>query len=514
MLGKRQLTLGEYVQVLLRRKIYLLIFLFLGPFVGFGLTLVLPAKFTSSTLVLVEQPRVPESIIRPVVSDELNQRLASMQEQILSRTRLQPLIASFNLYRNEKEKLPMEELVGEMRKNILVTPIKPVSGAAPSALLPGFTISFTHDDPKSAQLVCSEITSMFIEENLKRRQQRSQGTTDFLIKQLEDSKRSLDEQDAKLAEFKRRYIGQLPGQEGANMQFLMSLNGQLEAVTSLLNRTQQDKTFTESLLAQQLAAWKASQDTGSTSPQTLEQQLVLMQAQLVTLEGRYTSDHPDVIKLRGDIAQIKKKIAETEAQKSENKPETIQKASLTEPPHIVQLRGQIHQLEQTLQEKTHEQQRLQEQIKVYQARVQLSPMVEEQYKDLNRDYQTAVNFYNELLAKKTQSEMATDLERRQQGEQFRVMDPANLPEKASFPDRTKFTAGGLAGGLMIGMLLVVLTELREPVVRNERDVESFLDLPTLAVLPVAEEQDRPRQGRFWKSKKKRTSQEMTLGAGA
>ncbi len=401
-----------------------------------------------------------------------------------------------------------------MRKNILITPIKPVSGAAPSTLLPGFTISFTHDDPKSAQLVCSEITSMFIEENLKRRQQRSQGTTDFLIKQLEDSKRSLDEQDAKLADFKRRYIGQLPGQEQTNMQFLMSLNGQLEAVTSLLNRTQQDKAYTESLLALQIAQWEAAQSTGSASPQTLEQQLTQLQAQLVTMEGRYTPDHPDVIKLRADIAQVKKKIAEAKAQPQEKKTSPAENASLSEPPQILQLRSQIHQLEQTLGEKTHDQQRLQEQIKIYQARVQLSPMVEEQYKDLNRDYLTAVAFYNDLLAKKTQSEMATDLERRQQGEQFRVMDPANLPEKASFPDRTKFTAGGLAGGLMIGMLLVVLSELREPVVRNERDVESFLDLPTLAVLPVAEEQDRPRQGHFWKSKKKRAREEMTLRAGA
>lgn len=513
MLGQRQLTAGEYLDVLRRRKIYPLIFVFLGTIVGFGLTLVLPARYTSSTLVLVEQSRVPESIIRPVVNDGLNQRLSSMQEQILSRTRLQPLIERFNLYRSEKEKMPMEEKVAQMRKNILVTPIRPVAGAQPEAILPGFTIAFTHDEPKAAQLVCSEITSMFIEENLKHRQERSQGTTDFLIKQLEDAKRNLDGQDARLADFKRRYMGQLPGNEQSNMQLLMSLNGQLEAVTSILNRTQQDKTFTESLLAQQLAAWEATKATGTANPQTLEQQLTQLQTQLVTLEGRYTADHPDVIKLRADIAQVKKKIAEGENQQPEKKPAATSKAPLTEPPQIFQFRVQIRQLAQTLEEKTREQQRLQEQIKIYQARVQLSPTVEEQFKDLNRDYQTAVNFYNELLAKKTQSEMATDLERRQQGEQFRVMDPANLPETASFPDPFKFTFGGFAGGLAIGLALAVISEMRDKVMRNERDIEFFLELPTLAMLPFAEDPAGQRSG-FWKSRKKKGSQELTLGVGA
>jgi polysaccharide chain length determinant protein (PEP-CTERM system associated) len=514
MLGQRQLTPGEYLDVLRRRKTYLLIFLFLGPSLAFGLTLVLPAKYTSSTLVLVEQPRVPESIIKPVVNDALNQRLSSMQEQILSRTRLQPLIERFNLYHSDKEKMPMEDMVALMRKNINVTPIRPVAGTQMEAILPGFTIAFTYEDPKAAQLVCSEITSMFIEENLKHRQERSQGTTDFLVKQLEDAKRSLDDQDARLADFQRRYIGQLPGNEQTNMQFLLSLNGQLEAVTSLLNRAQQDKAFTESLLAQQLAAWEASQASGAASPQTLEQQLTQMQTQLVTLEGRYTSDHPDVIKLKADIAQVKKKMAEAENQEPDKKTAPTQKASLSEPPQIFQLRNQIHQLTQTLEEKTREQQHLQEQIKVYQARVQLSPMVEEQFKTLNRDYQTASNFYNDLLAKKTQSEMATDLERRQQGEQFRVMDPANLPETASFPDPIKFTLGGLVGGLGIGLALAVFTEMKDKVLRNERDIEFFLELPTLAMLPLAEAQAAQKKSGFWKSRKKRGSQELTLGAGA
>src|ERR1700693_5315330 len=244
MLGQRELSPEDYFEIWRRRKAWLLICAFLGPLIGFGLTLVLPPKYISSTLVLVEQPKVPDTVIHSVVSDALGQRLVTMQEQILSRTRLQPLIERFNLYASEqRKKVPMEELVADMRKNIVVTPIKPAAGTTPTTMVPGFTISFSSDDPKIAQQICAEITSMFMEENLKIREQRAQGTTDFLTKNLEQAKLQLDQQDAKMADFKRRYSGQLPGQETATTNVLLSLNAQLEAATSTLHRAQHDNAF-------------------------------------------------------------------------------------------------------------------------------------------------------------------------------------------------------------------------------------------------------------------------------
>ncbi len=505
MLGHRQLTLDEYMGIFRRRKKYVLILGVLGPLIGFGLSLVLPPKYTSSTLVLVEQQKVPENLIRPVLSDTLNQRLSTMQEQILSRSRLQPLIERFNLYRADREKASMEDLVARMRKNITVNPLKPSAGAGGNLTFPGFSIDFTSDDPRTAQQICAEITSMFMEENLKIREQRAQGTTDFLAKELEDAKRKLEDQDAKLAEFKHRYIGQLPGQEQGNMNVLMSLNAQLEAVTSLINRTQQDKSFAVSLLEREQAAWENSQ-VGA-SPQTLEQQLAALQNQLITLEGRYTPDHPDVIKLRNDIAQLKKKIEEAAKNALEKPVEKSQKPGLTEPGQLMGLRNQIRLYQQTLDEKTRELERLHEAIKTYQARVQMSPVVEQEYKDLNRDYGNAVAHYDDLLGKKTQSEMAVELERRQQGEQFRVMDPANLPEEPSFPNRIYFTLGGLAGGLGIGMGLMVFAEMRDKAIMNERDIELFLELPTLALLPTLDAPKRSRK--FWKSRKKAAEESET-----
>jgi polysaccharide chain length determinant protein (PEP-CTERM system associated) len=321
---------------------------------------------------------------------------------------------------------------------------------------------------------------MFMEENLKAREQRAQGTTEFLQKQLEDAKQKLDEQDARLAEFKMKHMGQLPGSEQVNLGLMAGMSGQLDAATQAINRAQQDKTYAESMLAQRLAVRQG--DEGSNTPEALDRQLTALQGALVTLRTRYTDEHPDVVKMRRDIENVQRKLAELSSA-SPTMADTT-KVSANEPPEIRQLRAQIRQYDQIIRDRTAQQQRLQAQVGMYQARIQVTPMVEEQFKNLTRDYHTALDFYNELLKKKNNSEMATDLERRQQGEQFRVMDPANLPERPSFPDRPKFALAGLGAGLALGMGLVLILEMKDRSLRSEQDVAFYLELPTLAVMPV------------------------------
>ncbi len=504
MLGHRELTMEDYLAIVRRRLWLIIVPVLLCPVVAFSISMLLHDRFTSETLVLVEQQKVPDTYVKSVFTDELNERLSTMQEQILSRTRLQPLIEKFGIYKQDVGRLPMEDLVDRLRSSIQVKAILTMGGSR-STGLPGFTISFTADNPRMAQQTCAEITSMFIEENLRIRQARSQGTTEFLAKQLEGAKQKLDEQDSKLAALKQRYIGQLPGQEQVNMNMLLGLNTQLDAVTQQLTRSQQDKAYLQSLLNQQVAAWKTSQEANN--PETLEKQLADRQSQLVTLEAHYTEDHPDVIKAKNDVAQLKKKIDEANVQSKDKPAADTQTAELREPPLILQLRAQIHIAEQSIEGGTRDQERLQQAIRTYQGRVQSSPVVEEQFKLLTRDYETALTFYNELLSKRNQSEMATDLERRQQGEQFRVMDPANLPEKPSFPNRPLFAAGGLGLGLVIAGGLVVLLEAGDKSLRNERDVEFWLRLPVLALLPPIEDGNGKRD-RIGKRKKKAVPAEL------
>jgi len=510
MLGHRELGVDDYRAILRRRKWVIIIPVILAPVLAYGIALKLPSRYMSQTLVLVEQQTIPDAFVKPMITDDLNARLGTMEEQILSRTRLQPIIEKFGLFGADVGKVPAEELVNRMRAAVTVTPVKTVVTTR-EGQLPGFYLRFTADNPRTAQQVCAEITSMFIEENLRVREQSAQGTTSFLDAQLAGAKQKLDEQDARLAEFKRKHLGALPDETQTNLNLLTTLNTQLEAATQALNRAQQDKAYVESLLTQQVAAWQAPQGGTTPRPETDQQRLEAMENELQGLEARYTSDHPDVVKSKSSIEQFKRKMREGAA--GQDKPgESAPQAAGPEPPQILQLRSQLHAYEEAVRQYTREQERLKEQVRLYQGRIQLSPMVEQDFKLITRDYQTALEFYNELLKKRNQSEMASNLERRQQGEQFRVMDPANLPEEPSFPNRPLFAGGGLGIGLGLGLGLALLLEFLDKSIRTEVDVEFYLKVPTLALLPTVVA-GNGRGNRFWKrGKKERERPQRSAGA--
>src|SRR5580698_9174279 len=194
MLGHRALTVQDYFTILKRRWWIIAIPAIIFPLVGFGITFLVQPEYVSQTLVLVEQQKVPESYVKAVVTEDLSGRLASMKEQITSRSRLQPIIERFNLFAGGK--LTMDERIDLTRKNILITPIQ--SEIARTNGLPGFFISFRASDPRTAQLVCGEIQSLFVSENLSDRAASAAGTNEFLASQMADAKAKLDEQDARL----------------------------------------------------------------------------------------------------------------------------------------------------------------------------------------------------------------------------------------------------------------------------------------------------------------------------
>jgi polysaccharide chain length determinant protein (PEP-CTERM system associated) len=484
MIENRDLTMDDYLAMLRRRMKVILIPTLLAPLAGFLISYAFPPKYTSQSLVLVEEQKVPDTYVKSVVTEDITQRIATMQQQVLSRNRLQPMVRNLQLAKAGKS---VDDIIDDIQKNLTVEPVQPDITATVKKKpgqgtdLPGFYVNFTADNPHDAQQICSQLTSMLLEENLKLREGVAQGTTEFLTGQLDGAKKNLDDQDGKLATFKKQYMGQLPGDEENNLKLLMALNSQLDSNTQTLNRAQQDKTYAESLLAQQVAAWKSSQN--ATNPQTLQQQLASLQSQLITLQARYTDDYPDVVKAKADIAEVKKKLDEMNAAAAKPSTDTIDKAGVAEPPEVRTLRTQIHQYDEGIAQATREQNRIKTQIGVFEGRVALSPAVEEQYKALTRDYDTAQKFYNDLLAKKSESEMQTDMERRQQGEQMRLLNPASLPDSPSFPVRWLFAAGGAGGGLAIGMGLALWLELRDKAIRTEGDVVAVLELPTLVSVP-------------------------------
>jgi polysaccharide chain length determinant protein (PEP-CTERM system associated) len=483
MIENRELSTDDYLAMLRRRLKVILIPLLLAPLAGFLISYAFAPRYTSQSLILVETQKVPEGYVQPVVTQDINQRIATMQQQVLSQKQLQPMVERLGLAKGKS----VEEAIEEIRKNPLIEPVSPdVSRPHRPGQndIPGFYVNFTASNPQEAQQVCTELTSMLLAENLKTREQVAQSTTDFLARQVELAKHDLDNQDGRLAAFKRQYMGQLPGDEDNNLKLLAGLNSQLDAYTQSLNRAEQDRAYAQSLLSQQLAAWSSSQT--SMNPENLQKQLAELQSQLITLQARYTDDHPDVVKTKNDIAEVKRKLNEMNSASAAGT-DNAEKGSASEPAEIKQLRLQIHQYDQSIGQATREQKLLQDQIHTYQGRLSLSPGVEEQYKALMRDYETAQKFYNDLLAKKNESEMQTDMERRQQGEQMSLLNPANLPDSPSFPNRLLFAEGGLAAGLTFGLGLAVWLEVRDKSIRDERDVLAALEMPMLVSVPWIEE---------------------------
>jgi polysaccharide chain length determinant protein (PEP-CTERM system associated) len=463
-----------------------------GLVVGIAMAFMLPKRYQSKTTVLVEQPSVSSTYVPAAISDDWNQRLASMQQQIMSRTRLSDVIQKLNLYPSESGSVPMDALVDRLMKAIDVEPMEAMQGVTDRSL-PGFNVTVTFQDPGHAQQICQEITSMFLEQNVRLHEEHAENTTQFLSQQLEEAKSKLDDEDAKLADFERKNLGSLPDEEQTNMNLLMGLNTQLEAVTQNVGRLQQEKAFDESMLAQQVAAWKQEQESHGQDPSTLQAEKQAAEARLTALQAQYTDEYPDVVKAKQELDAIEKKIAAAQ-QAGPVDTSVAAKPTTMEPQQILQLRAQVQQASIAVDGALKQEQALQGQIGSLQARVKESPEVEEDYKEITRNYQTALDFYNSLLKSHEESAMATDLEHEQEGEQFRILDPPNLPSQASFPNPLLFSAGGFGAGLALGVAIIALFLVQDSTLHSDRDVESMLHVPAIAMIPQFDPTGQKRGG--------------------
>jgi uncharacterized protein involved in exopolysaccharide biosynthesis len=505
MITNRELGMNDYLAIARRRMKWVLIPALAAPLVAFLVSFALTPKYTSRSVLLVEGQVVPAGYVKPIVTERVSDRMTTLQQNVLSRSRLQPLVARLGLVRKGRS---ADEIIDQIRGNVTVTESdlgkssgKPGESRGPggTADVSGFVVGYTTDNPRDAQQVCSEITSLLLAENLEVREQVARSTTDFLGRQLDQAKHNLDELDAKLSQFKVQHFGHLPGDVDTNLKIMSGLEAQLDATTQAISRLQQDKSYTEMLLAQELAAWKSA-EASPTFP-TLRQQLLRLQNQLVLLQSRYTEDYPDVVKTKHEIGQLQAKLKEinVEADKSDAfRDSTVPRdGARLEPAEIMRLREQIYRSESAIEHATAAQKRLQDRIDIYQGRVALNPEIEDEYKQLTRDNATAHSIYDQLLTNKSNAEIQTEMERNQEGEQLRLLDPANLPMVPSFPVRWMFALYGLGAGLGIGLIIAFWLEFQDKAIRDEADVLAALELPTLGSLPWVGVESN---GRSWKDK--------------
>jgi succinoglycan biosynthesis transport protein ExoP len=488
-------SLADYWAIVWRRRWWILIPAFLCWVLFWGAGWLLPNTYQSEALILVEQQKVPEHYVVPNVTIRLQDRLQSMTQQILSRTRLQATIDRFHLYpprRGASRLLQTGDPVEQMRKDIKIDLV-----AAPGHPedLTAFRIYYSADSTQLAQQVNSELTSLFIDENLKAQQQLSESTTAFLENQLSTARTELEAQEAKVRAFKATHFGNLPSELQSNVQILTGLQAQLDGYQRALDGAKQQKLYLESLL-QQYQSVEANLGTGDASapsPQTLDKELLDLREKLADAQSLYTDDHPDIVALKDKITEREKlkqtieneKAASPEADKSSSakSSEGAQRAEPASSAPMMQIRSQLKANELEIQNYEPHARKIESDIETYRARLNLTPQVEQELADISRGYEESNANYNSLLQKQKQSQLATSLEQRQQGEQFRILDPPSLPDKPLAPNHLQISLGGLALGLALGCGLTALLELNNVRVRQEKQLEELVPAPVLVGIP-------------------------------
>ena len=505
----------DLLDVGVRRKWLVLSTVIVCTGLAYALCIVLPKSYRSTTVIMVENQRIPESYVSAVVGGTISERLTLIKQQVLSRTVLQHVIEEFKLMPpNESDEGAKEGLIEALRKNIVVD----TKGAPGSNRIDSFSISFAHQDPRTAMLVTANLANQFVDENLRAREQLVEGTTEFLDQELARAKTSLEEQEHAIAMFKRKYMGELPGQMDANLQTLNRFQRDLTSVSeSIQNRSDRRAALQkmlnmyetmgvallegprESLQDQTNESQTQVRSSSATSGRAvrgsdpLSVRLRELERQLITLTAEYKSTYPDIVQLKQEIAQVKAQLAErTGAGERETKEEgDSPKASVERKlaAKIVPVDPYLHELKRERDENEvgligmkEQQRRLIDQIREYQGRVERAPEREQDLIVLQRDYENTKKNYQALLDKQLNARVSENLEKRQKAEKFRILDPANLPTRPESPDTMKIMLAGLMLGCGLGYGTAFGLEFMAGVIRSPDEAERLFGLPVLAVI--------------------------------
>ncbi len=479
----------RYLDIARRRYLQFLLPLLAGWLMVWGLSWVIHPKYKSSTLILVEEPTMLKNFVDPNAGDDLQDRLQSITQQILSRTRLMMVMDNLHLYQ-EKEgttaqqqssSATPDERVERMRKDITVELVRDTRNNQITA----FRISYIARDPHVAQLVTQQLTDLFINGNLRVRQQESEGTTSFFQKQLDDARATLAEANAKVQAFESSHIGALPTQQAGNLEILSSLQSQLQNEQDALNTARQQRVYLQSVLQQSKEARLSSSGASfnSTELTAIDTNLAKLRADLADLSSRYTDRYPDVEKLREQIAKTEKMRSDLIASlKAKNEGSDAATDGSPNSP-LTQFQSNLHANQLEISNREAAIASLKSRIDEYQGRLNEAPVTEQELATLTQAYDQAKTNYDDLLKKTNASTMATDVEQIQQGERFTMLDPPSLPVKPDSPNRLKFCGIGLVVGLLLGVLSAAGFEFLDHRLHSDKDIKAMLPAVVFSDIP-------------------------------
>jgi succinoglycan biosynthesis transport protein ExoP len=473
-----------------------------------------PLVYRAETLILVESQKIPEQLVASTVNAELQDRIATISQEILSATRLQLLIDKFGLYSDERQSASTEELIDRMRKDIQIKLERGWSRNQPGA----FHVSYQGNDPEVVAAVVNQMGNFFIDQNLKAREEQASGTSEFLKAQLEDAKKGLEEQEANLSEFKRQHQGELPEQENSFLSLLGNLRSELQGSQDAISRADEKKVLTSTALAgaeSSLAAIKsasrsssrASTDTklNGVSPENRGKESDVLQAKLQALRARYTDSYPDVQQTRLLLQQAQQREAEAADHQGGRSPSTqgTQPEGSSAPKEIengpeirlaeervATLRAEVAAVERELQDRQADRKKILSDMARYEARLEKLPIREQEMARILRNYQISKSNYEQLLAKDFSADMATDMEKRQRAERFTILDPARTPERPAKPVRPLLYLAGVVSGVLLGLGAAFGREMKRNVVLGEWELPD--GFPVLGRVPLMERERAER----------------------
>jgi polysaccharide chain length determinant protein (PEP-CTERM system associated) len=473
----------DRIRAVWNRRRWLAILVFVIPLTGaVSLVLSLPDVYRSTASVLVERQQLPEDLVRATVNSEVEIRLRTLSAEILSRARLEELVGRLGLYPEARAAGSTEEAVGRMRRDISLQLVSADRDGRGRGATISFTLSYQGRNPETVALVTNALASFYIEENLKVRERLAAGTTEFLRAQLEQTKKRLDEQERRLSELSRRHTGELPPQMQGNLVRLESLAEQLRA-----NRVEQVRAQER----RDILAGQLTQAEASSGFETDPMRLARLRRELTALRTKYTDRWPDIIRIKDEISTLEQKLAKPEPQ-----PKAPEAEALALTPEVLRLRDAVRTANTEIQLLKDEEQRLQRTRELYQKRVDNAPQHEPEYLELTRDYETNRNQYRTLMQRYEAAQIGEDMEQRQQGERFRILDSASPSGSPFAPNRGRLLLVAVVACLGLAGAAVVLAEVLDTSFHSAADLRASSAVPVLVRIPSIVTEGDTRRARW------------------
>lgn len=425
-----------------------------------------PKFYQANTLILVEPQKIPSNYVKPIVTTPIETRLKTIQQQVTSRSRIETIIREQDLFPEQRERVPMEDLVARVNRGIRLE----VRGTST------FRIYYEERDPQLAARIANAVAQLFISENVNARRAEARSTTLFLEQQLAAKKLELERQEALITEFNRTHMSELPDQRDANYRMLEGLRGRFQSTVDSISKEEDRKILLESQLAD-------IPSVGGTNVQAGATQLDGLRQRLIELRGQYTEQHPEVSLVKRQIADLEAALAAQAALKLEEKPDSPPPANAVMSVREQQLTTQISEVKAKIRDLNRDAERLKVEIADYESRVNNAPKNEQTLLTLKRDYDILQQSYLDLLKNKTAAEMAETLEQERQGEQFIVLDRAVPPVRPSRPNIGQIVMVGCALGLVCGIGIALLFDILRPRFRTEDELVAAFGIPVLVAVP-------------------------------